>query len=411
MGHPLGRSVEEFSRWLMEDDIENGTGGVAQPGAGASSSGGLTGNTNETPGDPLPASLHVEVDNVCSAFPSPRPPGLLSWLAMITLLKSSPAPPSVAHPSATRGSLPYLPLSRVPTFHFPSQNCLTKNTMTETTSDQANSPSSPPPRQPPRPHPSHPALAVSNINTFIKVTLDIEKDQYITWSELFKIHARAYQVLDHIIPPSAAEMKQDTSLQDTDPDLWSRVDAIVLQWIYGTISEDLLNTILERDSTAALAWNRLRDIFSDNKNSRALYLEQEFSKVQMEHFADASSYYQHLKSLSDQLSNVGSPVTNERLVLQLVSGLTDAYASIGSQIHHGDSLPPFYKARSMLSPILVAIRLEIHSTTAPITLPTEAPPPVIAEEVAVVLVVAKAEEGVVAVEASCTSNSTLHPGN
>ena len=56
MGHPLGRSVEEFSRWLMEDDIENGTGGVVQPGAGASSSGGLTSNTNETPGDPLPTS-------------------------------------------------------------------------------------------------------------------------------------------------------------------------------------------------------------------------------------------------------------------------------------------------------------------------------------------------------------------
>ncbi|XP_073265390.1 uncharacterized protein [Populus alba] len=221
--------------------------------------------------------------------------------------------------------------------------------MTEHTSDPAHSPPSPPPpRQPPKPHPSHPALAVSNINTFIKVTLDIEKGQYITWSELFKIHARAYQVLDHIIPSSAAEMKQDTSLQDTDPDLWSRVDAIVLQWIYSTISEDLLNTILERDSTAALAWNRLRDIFSDNKNSRALYLEQEFSKVQMEHFTDASSYCQHLKSLSDQLSNVGSPVTNERLVLQLVSGLTDAYASVGSQIRHGDSLPPFYKARSML---------------------------------------------------------------
>uniref|UniRef100_A0A2K1R9Z5 Uncharacterized protein n=1 Tax=Populus trichocarpa TaxID=3694 RepID=A0A2K1R9Z5_POPTR len=59
MGHPLGRSVEEFSRWLMEDDIENGTGGVAQPGAGASSSGGLTGNTNETPGDAVPTTKLV----------------------------------------------------------------------------------------------------------------------------------------------------------------------------------------------------------------------------------------------------------------------------------------------------------------------------------------------------------------
>ncbi|KAF9679315.1 hypothetical protein SADUNF_Sadunf06G0002300 [Salix dunnii] len=99
-----------------------------------------------------------------------------------------------------------------------------------------------------------------------------------------------------------AKMKQDSSLQDTDPDLWSCVNAILLQWIYNTISEDILNTILERDSTAAL----------------------------------------------DQLSNVGSLVTNERLVLQLVLGFTDTYASVGSHIHHGNSLPSFYKARSML---------------------------------------------------------------
>jgi hypothetical protein len=123
---------------------------------------------------------------------------------------------------------------------------------------------------------------------------------------------------------------------------------VVLQWIYGTISDDLLNTIIERDSTAESAWNRLFEIFYDNKNSRALYLEQEFSRVQMEQFPNASSYCQHLKSLSDQLSNVGAPVSNERLVLQLIYGLTDVYATVGSQIRHGDTLPPFYKARSMI---------------------------------------------------------------
>nr|GMD95755.1 retrovirus-related Pol polyprotein from transposon TNT 1-94 [Ipomoea batatas] len=72
-----------------------------------------------------------------------------------------------------------------------------------------------------------------------------------------------------------AKSNSSSSLKGTDPELWSRVDAIVLQWIYGTISEDL-HTIIERDSTAELAWNMLEDIFLDNKNSRALYLEQEF---------------------------------------------------------------------------------------------------------------------------------------
>ncbi|GAU41159.1 hypothetical protein TSUD_282330 [Trifolium subterraneum] len=140
----------------------------------------------------------------------------------------------------------------------------------------------------------------------------MEKSQYNTWSELFKIHARAYQVLDHIIP-SSPDVVTDPPLKDTDPKLWPRLDAVVLQWIYGTISDDLLNTFIERDSTAETAWNRLFEIFFDNKNSRALYLEQEFSRVQMEQFPNASSYCQHLKSLSDQLSNVGALVSNERL--------------------------------------------------------------------------------------------------
>ncbi|GAU44082.1 hypothetical protein TSUD_399640 [Trifolium subterraneum] len=175
----------------------------------------------------------------------------------------------------------------------------------------------------------------------------MENGQYNTWSELFKIHARVFEVLDHIIPPSATA-PEVPSLKETNHQLWLRLDAIVLQWIYDTISTDLLNTIIEPDYTAELAWNRLYDIFYDNKNSRALYLEQEFSRTHMEQFSDASSYCQHLKSLSDQLYNVGAPVSNERMVLQLISGLTDAYATVGSQIRHAERLPLFYKARSML---------------------------------------------------------------
>ncbi|XP_074374667.1 uncharacterized protein LOC141715081 [Apium graveolens] len=68
----------------------------------------------------------------------------------------------------------------------------------------------------------------------------------------------------------------------------------------------------------------------------------------MEDFPDASSYCQHLKSFSDQLSNIGYPVTKQRLVLQLVSGLTENYSGVATFIQQSDPLPPFYKARSML---------------------------------------------------------------
>jgi len=58
MVQAIGTFLEEITN-VMEDDIENGTGGVVHPGAGASSSGGLTGDTNEIPGDAVPTTKLV----------------------------------------------------------------------------------------------------------------------------------------------------------------------------------------------------------------------------------------------------------------------------------------------------------------------------------------------------------------
>lgn len=51
--------------------------------------------------------------------------------------------------------------------------------------------------------PVHPAFTISNITYFIKITLSLKKVKYNTWFELFKIHARVHQVIDHIISSQA----------------------------------------------------------------------------------------------------------------------------------------------------------------------------------------------------------------
>ncbi|KAL1371090.1 hypothetical protein AAHE18_01G107500 [Arachis hypogaea] len=95
------------------------------------------------------------------------------------------------------------------------------------------------------------------------------------------------------------------------------------------------------------AWNRLCDIFQGNKHSRAVTLEYDFSHVDMADFSNVSTYCQHLKSLSDQLKN--SPVDNNRLIFQLVSGLTEPYKGVATFIRQSDPLPQFYQARSTLT--------------------------------------------------------------
>ncbi|XP_074278902.1 uncharacterized protein LOC141602610 [Silene latifolia] len=187
----------------------------------------------------------------------------------------------------------------------------------------------------------HPAYSVSNVKNFVPITLETENVHYASWAELFLNTARAFDVADHIAPPTGAILKKDAQ--------WDRLDAIVKQWIYSTISLDLLHTILEPGASAQQAWDPIKDIFNDNKNSRAVMLEQQFTNIHMDNYPNVSSYCQALKMIADQLSNVGAPVSETRLVLQLVTHLSDGYDGIATIIQQSDPLPPFYKARSMLT--------------------------------------------------------------
>ncbi|KAI3518343.1 hypothetical protein L1887_06963 [Cichorium endivia] len=213
----------------------------------------------------------------------------------------------------------------------------------------------------------HPALMVSNIRNHISITLEMENVQYSTWAELFKIHARSHKVYHHIIKPEAGKEKVPST--EEEKELWLTLDATVLQWIYATISHDLLHTILEPDSTAMEAWNRLRDIFQDNKHSRAVTLEQEFSHTHMEDFSSASAYCQRLKVLADQLKNVGAPVSNDRLVLQMVAGLTEAYSNVGTLLRQTNPLPQFYQARSMLCLEEAGLKKTSQNSPTPTAMP------------------------------------------
>ncbi|XP_074318021.1 uncharacterized protein LOC141654803 [Silene latifolia] len=117
----------------------------------------------------------------------------------------------------------------------------------------------------------HPALAVNSIRNHITVILGMDNDQYPLWVALFTNHVKSNRVLHHIIKPKNGLPKPPST--DDEKELWETLDATVLQWIYSTVTNDLLENIVETDTTAMETWNRLADIFQDNRNSRAVTLE------------------------------------------------------------------------------------------------------------------------------------------
>ncbi|XP_076941507.1 uncharacterized protein LOC143611098 [Bidens hawaiensis] len=105
---------------------------------------------------------------------------------------------------------------------------------------------------------------------------------------------------------------------------------------------------MKPNTTACAAWETLTSIFHDNQVTRALQLNSKLTNTRLDNFPNASAYCQELKSLSDQLANVGKPMPDVDLVMQLITGLSEAYAPLATVLKHAKPLPTFYEARSQL---------------------------------------------------------------
>ncbi|XP_071704907.1 uncharacterized protein [Rutidosis leptorrhynchoides] len=155
--------------------------------------------------------------------------------------------------------------------------------------------------------------------------------------------------MDHIIStPADSSSSTTTDTTPTHDAFWLRLDALVLQWVYGIIFNELLSIILEDETTTADSWTRLQNVFQDNKNSRAFYLQRQFNTIRLDDFANVSTYCQEIKILADQLANVGDKVSDDRMVLQLIAGLNDNFDTVGTYFTQLTKLTSFYEARSKL---------------------------------------------------------------
>ncbi|XP_021756884.1 uncharacterized protein LOC110721956 [Chenopodium quinoa] len=159
-------------------------------------------------------------------------------------------------------------------------------------------------------------------------------------AELFQIQACAFNLLDHIDDKVSRP-------SDIDDATWKRLDAIVKNWIYASISKDL-HTIIKSGATALKLRNRLKEIFHDNKHTRAVYLEEQLSSTKLEQFENMSDYCMHLKLLADQLSNVDNLVSDRKMVLQLIASLSKgSFDTVAALISQTEPIPTFNKALSM----------------------------------------------------------------
>ena len=80
-----------------------------------------------------------------------------------------------------------------------------------------------------------------------------------------------------------------------------------------------------------------------------MYLNTEFTTTRLDDFSTTGAYCNRLKSLADQLANVGAPINDHALVLKLLQGLNESYKDFAMVIQNKKNLPSFAKVRSKLA--------------------------------------------------------------
>ncbi|KAF9664573.1 hypothetical protein SADUNF_Sadunf16G0032600 [Salix dunnii] len=100
---------------------------------------------------------------------------------------------------------------------------------------------------------------------------------------------------------------------------WSKKDNSVLSWLYASITEKLVSTVLNLE-TSKQVWDALQARFSSTSRSRVTFLKRQLQTISQGN-RNCLSYIEEAKLFSDQLSAAGKLVYKQDLISYLLSGL------------------------------------------------------------------------------------------
>lgn len=109
-------------------------------------------------------------------------------------------------------------------------------------------------------------LSSSYICSLIPIILDVASTNYAHWREQFLLTVEKFSLDAHVL--------QDSPLPG-HPD-WVRMDCVVRSWIYGTLSNDLADTVMTPGATTRSVWLAVESQFLGNRETRALLLDAQF---------------------------------------------------------------------------------------------------------------------------------------
>lgn len=189
----------------------------------------------------------------------------------------------------------------------------------------------------------------------ILVREKLNGDNYYTWSRFMTIALSAMSKIGFV--DGSIEQPEDRSSPMFN--LWIRCDAMVTSWIYNSVSQEILSSVIYKQ-TARAVWLDLQHRFSQRNAFRIFQLQKEISNL-AQNQSSVHTYFHTLQALWVELSSYkplpecscGSMKTvadyrQQENVMAFLIGLNDSFANIRARILLMDPLPSINRAFSLV---------------------------------------------------------------
>jgi len=166
------------------------------------------------------------------------------------------------------------------------------------------------------------AYAAVSVQAHVPIKLELRSSNYTKWSNFFEAMCGKFSLLRHI---------NGTPPPDPCTDAWNEANCAVRSWLYGSVSEDVLDFTMAANQTAGQLWVAIANHFQANKAPRAIYLSHAFHTLTQ---GDMSihDYAQAMKKAAEALRDVDKPVAESEMVLNFITNADPRYNTTGEII-------------------------------------------------------------------------------
>jgi hypothetical protein len=180
---------------------------------------------------------------------------------------------------------------------------------------------------------THTPAIVPLSNTHQVVSLKLTNTNYLYWRMQMKTYLLSQGVFHFIdgsvsCPPSHIFYSSASSSSTISPSFlrWKQQDQLILSALLSSLSIDVLHLVVDC-STSYYVWRTLEKVFASPSNSRIVQLHGSFQDLRQGD-SSISIYMQQAKSLFDELTTTGRPMSLKEFNLYVFSGLRGEFKDL-----------------------------------------------------------------------------------